>query len=195
METYTAELLDETTGWYRIFNHPGPQPKNVQTLDPRAIKLLGVEKEYLVSVVDFFGAVLKKYTTADAEGESVEKKMLSNATLMKSLGRLVWKVAMALFTQKRQLASTVGVALVIGNDKEKQNLINKMMKGAFSLLEDRYVGHLESAGVFFQAAGKDQHRCTIGKRRSPWSKVPRLSATQGEVEERPCLGRPRGFAY
>ena len=74
METYASELLNEDTGMYRTFNHPGPQPKVVKTLDPKAIKLLGVEKELLGSVVKFFQTVVVKYTSEDVEGDSVEKK-------------------------------------------------------------------------------------------------------------------------
>ena len=155
METYAAQLLDETTGLACTFNHAGPQAKIVQTLDPKAIKLVGREKEFLLSVGEFFGAVVKKYyPSEEAEGESAEKKMLANATLMKALGRLVWKVAMALLAQTRKVTTAEGAAPVIGDDKATQNLINKMMKGAFALVEDRYVGHLENAGVVFSISGE-----------------------------------------
>ena len=122
METYMTDLLSEETGVHKKFTHAGPQAKLVKTLDPKAIKALGTEKELLVSFAKFFTLVVEHYYET-AEGESVEKRTLANATLMKSLGRVLWKIAEALLGHKKANAPVVGVLPNAAAESDKEALV------------------------------------------------------------------------
>ena len=166
METFLSELLSEETGVHKKFTHAGPQPKQVKSLDPKAIKALGAEKELLVSFAKFFTQIVAHYHVDAVEGESVEKRTLANATLMKSLGRVLWKIAEALLGHKKANAAAAnlvhknGVLPNAAADLDKEALVQKIMKDRFADIEKRYENHLEKAGVF---AGERKRREPLGE--------------------------------
>ena len=103
VETYCMDLLHEEHGEHKAISHTGPHAKVVKTLDKKAITLLSMEKELLEEVTDFFGNVLQHYDVDPHESVSPAKMLLANATLMKALGRTVWKVADNLLNHKKKV--------------------------------------------------------------------------------------------
>ena len=148
-ETYCAELLSEEHGGHKAVSHNGPSAKTVKTLDTKAIKQLAEQNELLVQVKSFFTKVVRHYfVDVEHEGASDEKKMLANATLMKALGRTLWKVAEQLLTHKKASSALGSTGPVVGHDQGKVDLVEKIMKGRLEVIEERYANHLENAGVF-----------------------------------------------
>ena len=152
METYTSTLLSEEHGQYRAISHASPHATRVKGLSLDAIKELRNEDELLNRVTHFFVQVVHRYKRPDGNGASEESKMLANATLMKALGRTLWKVAEALLnlTKSTRANADKGIAppVVLGSDPERRNVIEKIMKDRLYTIEMRYAAHLEKAGVF-----------------------------------------------
>ena len=103
---------------------------------------------------------MKLYKREKEIGASEEKKMLANATLMKALGRTLWKVAEAILSWKRQQKEKGSkgqmAPVVLGNDKETANVIAKIMKNRLAKIEELYASHLEKAGVFENGPAKPE---------------------------------------
>ena len=66
----------------------------VKSISAASINVLADEKELLEDVVTFFTEIVHHYGIGVEahNGESDELRMLAGATLMKALGRLIWKL-------------------------------------------------------------------------------------------------------
>lgn len=152
METYCSDLLSEEHGEHKAISQTGPQAKKVRTLDPTAIALLAKEKALLDEVTHFFSKVVKHYSRPSQAAASSEKKLLANATLMKALGRTLWKVAEALHGNKKQGENIRGrcedIAPVVRDREEEKKLVQTIIKDSFWKIEARYANHMTKAGVF-----------------------------------------------
>lgn len=152
VETYTATLLSEEQGAYRAISHSSPHATKAKTLSLHHIKELAKEVDLLDRVTNFFVRVVRHYHRTGENGANEETKMLANATLMKALGRTLWKVAEAILVVKRnrQANAKIGLAPVVvrGSDPERTNKIDMIMKDRLYKIEVRYATHLENAGVF-----------------------------------------------
>ena len=159
--TYCADLLSEENGTHKAFSHKGPQAKVAKSISKESIKLLADEKELLEKVVTFFTDVTRHYGIGvpAGDGENEEWRMLANATLMKALGRLVWKIADQIFNhvKKKMQASVGAVKMNTGmKDTEKDKLIQHELKSKLAIIEERYAGHLVKAGFFAGGATKPE---------------------------------------
>ena len=157
VQTYCDELLDESTGAHRPFIRRGPQAKMAKKLDRDAIKLLGFESELLADVTKFWQTMMNAYTVDPLpQGFNEGKQLLANATLMKALGRTLWKVAEGINTQKKSDALAGRVQAVVGSNTEKDKVIKAIMKDRLWKIEDRYANHLVAAGCFEGTSGVDK---------------------------------------
>ena len=88
---------------------------------------LGKEVELLNKVTHFFVQVVRHYHRSEENGASEENIMLANATLMKALGRTLWKVADLLLSLKRNKRANadkgISPLVVLGSDPERSNAI------------------------------------------------------------------------
>ena len=152
METYISTSLGEEPGQYRAISHASPHATRAKTLSLDAIMELGKEVELLNKVTHFFVQVVRHYHRSEENGASEENIMLANATLMKALGRTLWKVADVLLSLKRTRRANadkgISPPVVLGSEPERSNAIEKVMK---DLLYTRVIAIwdlLENAGVF-----------------------------------------------
>ena len=147
METYLTELLSEERGQLKDFVHSGPGAKSVRVLDSKAIKLLQHEDKVLGDVTAFFKKVVKYYSTKQHANDNAEKRLLADATLMKALGRILWKVTEAIREHNKTRATQCRVHTVIPVDKEKNKKVELIMNN-LAIVEARYRKHLDEAGAF-----------------------------------------------
>ena len=127
METYISTSLGEEPGQYRAISHASPHATRAKTLSLDAIMELGKEVELLNKVTHFFVQVVRHYHRSEENGGSEENIMFANATLMKALGRTLWKVADLLLSLKRNKRANadkgISPLVVLGSDPERSNAI------------------------------------------------------------------------
>ena len=188
METYCGELLSEETGLHKKFSQAGTHPKVVRTMNPKAIRALGAEKELLVSFKEFFIAVVGHYNVDSVESEDGEKKTLANATLMKSLGRVLWKIGEALSIHRKKHGAKVRFVPDDSAALDKEAVVQHIMKDRFADIEKRYANYLEHAGTF---AGDSPRPAPLNKRKPTPAKRPNVSSaiSHNELPEAPSLVR------
>ena len=188
MQTYCSDLLDEESGIHKPFAHTSPQPKQLKTLDAKAIKLLGGERDLLGSFTKFFLSVVLHYNVDGVEVESVEKETLANATLMKSLGRVLWKIGEALIIHNKKHEAKVRFVPDDSAALDKEAVVSHIMKDRFADIEKRYANYLEHAGTF---AGDSPRPAPLNKRKPTPAKRPNVSSaiSHSELPEAPSLVR------
>ena len=107
--------------------------------------------------------MVKRYAPSGSGDEYDEGKVLyANATLMKSLGRTLFKVAEALakqqkdFKLKNKNVVLTGPVLDEASNKEKLDVMKAIMHDRLYKIEGEYASALVAAGVFNEARKKPE---------------------------------------
>ena len=129
-------------------SHKEGQASLAKTLDKKAIAQLSKEHDTLSDVTHFFEQVILHYDLDPHDGESGDKKMLANATLMKALGRTLWKVAEALQRHTKSAVAEGTGHVPKSLDSRRAKVVADIMKNRLAHIEERYGNHLANAGVF-----------------------------------------------
>ena len=131
----------------------------------------------LSDVTNFFAKVMLHYDVDPHEGESHDKKLLANATLMKALGRTLWKVAEALQRHTKSAVAEGTGPVPKSLDSGRAKVVTDIMKNRLAHIEERYVKHLANAGVFENGNRRPAPIKTYEKKKTR-PRVLRLRATK-----------------
>ena len=192
VEIYCGSLLDEHKVTIAADSQPQLKVINAKPVDPNHIHELSKEKDFLQDVTTFFKDVLRHYSTSRLTTEYDEGKvMYANATLMKALGRTLFKVGDSLTKQekvfKRNIKNVVrtGPVLDEASNKEKLKVKNDIMHDRLYRIEGKYASALVDAGVFNECSKKpkacykktvvDKHVASHGGASGLWGCEPRES--------------------